>query len=60
MKPRVVIQRVSDGQYRKGSYSWTENLDLARVFRSDGIAKNHRSYEQTPVRYVPVKLTVIE
>lgn len=60
MKPRVVIQRLSDNLYRRGSYGWTDDLQLARVFRSEGVARSHRSYEKTPVKYVPVSLQPME
>lgn len=59
MKPRVVIRRVSDGQYRRG-YGWTGNLQLARVFRSAGVAGGHCISAEGRYEYVPVELRTIE
>lgn len=60
MKPRVVIRRISDGQFRRGSYGWTDNLQLARVFRSEGVAAGSRTYgKEGTEEYVPVKLVPI-
>lgn len=61
MKPRVVIRRISDGQFRRGSYGWTDNLQLARVFRSEGVAAGSRTYGKDGTEeYVPVKLVTID
>lgn len=61
MKPRVVIQDIDTGEYRRGNYSWTPDLQYARMWRSDGVAKNARLYSAKPrnIRYVPVRVTVI-
>jgi hypothetical protein len=56
VKPRVVIKNVETGQYRRGKWGYTDNLQLARVWRSAGMAISEQS---TTWVAVPVQLVEI-